>query len=66
MRELTERETEVLSLVGRGFTRKQVANALFVSKGTIDNHMESIFNKLSAFNARQALYNYKNGLKGMG
>jgi DNA-binding NarL/FixJ family response regulator len=44
--ELTEREREVLTLVARGFTNKQIADTLFVSEKTARNHVSHILEKL--------------------
>jgi two-component system response regulator DevR len=44
--ELTEREREVLSLVARGYTNKQIADTLFVSEKTARNHVSHILDKL--------------------
>ena len=44
--ELTEREREVLALVARGFTNKQIADTLFVSEKTARNHVSHILDKL--------------------
>jgi two-component system response regulator DevR len=44
--ELTEREREVLTLVARGFTNKQIADELFVSEKTARNHVSHILVKL--------------------
>ena len=43
--ELTEREIEVLRLISRGQTSKQVALVLGVSKRTIDHHIAHIYEK---------------------
>ena len=43
---LTEREREVLTLVARGFTNKQIADTLFVSEKTARNHVSHILDKL--------------------
>src|SRR5947209_14716273 len=40
--ELTEREREVLALIARGYTNKQIAEALFVSEKTARNHVSHI------------------------
>ncbi len=45
--ELTEREREVLALVARGYTNKQIAGELFVSEKTARNHVSHILEKLS-------------------
>ncbi len=44
--ELTEREREVLALVARGYTNKQIAEALYVSEKTARNHVSHILEKL--------------------
>ena len=44
--ELTEREREVLTLVARGYTNKQIADTLFVSEKTARNHVSHILDKL--------------------
>ena len=44
--ELTEREREVLALISRGFTNKQIAEKLFVSEKTARNHVSHILEKL--------------------
>jgi DNA-binding NarL/FixJ family response regulator len=44
--ELTEREREVLALVARGYTNKQIADTLSVSEKTARNHVSHILEKL--------------------
>jgi len=44
--ELTEREREVLALVARGYTNKQIADNLYVSEKTARNHVSHILEKL--------------------
>jgi two-component system response regulator DevR len=44
--ELTEREREVLALVARGYTNKQIAGELCVSEKTARNHVSHILEKL--------------------
>ncbi len=44
--ELTEREREVLALIARGYTNKQIAEALYVSEKTARNHVSHILEKL--------------------
>ncbi len=47
---LTGREREVLRLVARAMTNKQVAAALYISEQTVKNHIKSIMRKLRATN----------------
>ena len=42
---LTEREVEVLRLICRGGTKKQVANLLSISSSTVDHHVRHIYDK---------------------
>jgi two-component system response regulator DevR len=44
--ELTEREREVLALIARGYTNKQIAEALIVTEKTARNHVSHILEKL--------------------
>jgi DNA-binding NarL/FixJ family response regulator len=44
--ELTEREREVLALVARGYTNKQIADTLYVTEKTARNHVSHILEKL--------------------
>lgn len=43
---LTRREVEVLRLVGRGLTNRQVADQLVISIRTVEAHLRSIYAKL--------------------
>ena len=45
---LSEREQEVLQLVTRGYTNKEMAQALIVSAETIKTHVTNILGKLQA------------------
>ena len=43
---MTEREREVIALIARGYTNKQIADALVVSEKTARNHVSNILEKL--------------------
>ena len=43
---LTPRENEVLSLVARGFTYRQIADGLYITVKTVQNHVQNILTKL--------------------
>lgn len=44
--ELTERERDVLALIGRGATNTEIAAGLHISEGTVKSHIGHIFTKL--------------------
>jgi DNA-binding NarL/FixJ family response regulator len=52
--ELTDREREVLKLVGCGSTNREMAQALYISEHTIKVHLRTILNKLNLRNKQQA------------
>lgn len=52
--ELTDREREVLKLVGYGSTNREMAQALYISEHTIKVHLRTILNKLNLRNKQQA------------
>lgn len=54
---LTEREREVLQLVGRGYTYKQIGERLYISPRTAENHVRNILDKLH-LNRKQELIRY--------
>lgn len=60
---LTDREIEVLSLMGRGLSNQEVASALFVSEATVKTHVNHIFAKTHSRDRAQAIaYAHRNGL----
>jgi DNA-binding NarL/FixJ family response regulator len=52
---LTPRELEVIRLVARGLTNREVARALFISERTVKFHVSSLLTKLRAENRTQAV-----------
>ncbi|MFI5765437.1 response regulator [Streptomyces sp. NPDC051563] len=61
--ELTERETEVLRLVGQGLANEQIARGLVVSIATVKTHVNRIMSKLGLQSRAQAVVvAYESGL----
>lgn len=52
---LTEREMDVLQLVGKGFTNKAIGIQLGISDRTVQGHLAHIFNKLQAASRTEAV-----------
>lgn len=60
---LSEREIEIVRLIGKEYTNKEIADRLFVSVRTIDGHREKILEKTKARNtAGIVMYAVKNNL----
>ncbi len=51
---LSEREREVLRLLARGASNKEIGAALFLAEGTVKNHVTSILTKLEVSDRTQA------------
>ena len=62
---LTAREVEVLGLVARGSSNKQIAQHLVVTPKTVSNHVEHIYSKIGVSSrAAATLYATQQGLLG--
>jgi DNA-binding NarL/FixJ family response regulator len=60
---LTERETEVLRLVAKGLSYKQIADRLVLSHRTVQNHVQNTLGKLQLHNRVQLVrYAIEQGL----
>jgi DNA-binding NarL/FixJ family response regulator len=60
---LSERETEVLRLVAKGLSARQIADRLFLSHRTVENHVQSTLRKLQLHNRVElARYAIEHGL----
>jgi len=53
--ELSQRELEVLTLVAKGLTNKEIASRLFISDKTSRNHVASVMGKLNAKDRTEAV-----------
>jgi DNA-binding NarL/FixJ family response regulator len=53
--DLSTRELEVLRLIGKGRSNKEIASALGIVEGTVKAHVTNIFGKLGAADRTQAI-----------
>jgi len=51
---LTQRETDILSLLAEGRSNRDISRALFLSEKTVKAHLASVFRKLGVTNRTQA------------
>jgi DNA-binding NarL/FixJ family response regulator len=52
--ELTARELEILKMLSRGLTNKQIGHALSISDNTVKNHVNSVIEKLEVSDRTEA------------
>jgi DNA-binding CsgD family transcriptional regulator len=52
---ITPRELEILELIARGLSNREIAEQLFVSENTVKTHSSRLFDKLSARRRTQAV-----------
>jgi response regulator RpfG family c-di-GMP phosphodiesterase/DNA-binding CsgD family transcriptional regulator len=61
--DLTDREVEVLRLIARGRSNREVAGLLFISAKTVGRHVENVYAKIGVSSrAAAALYAMEHGL----
>jgi len=53
---LTQREKEIMQLVSQGYSSKEIAAQLFISRHTVESHRKHILQKLSAKNTPQLVH----------
>lgn len=60
---LTDREREVVTLIGEGLRNKQIAERLFISETTVRHHLTSVFDKLNVADRLElVIYAYRHNL----
>lgn len=58
---LSERETEVAHLISQGRSNREIAHALFITEGTVKNHITNILRKLSLRDRTQLAVSFHRG-----
>ena len=62
---LTEREREVVTLVGQGLRNRQIAERLYISETTVRHHLTAIFAKLAVHDRLElVIYAYRHNFAG--
>ncbi len=52
---LSERELEVLRLIAKGFSNREIAERLYIAVSTVKSHVNNIYSKLNVANRAQAV-----------
>jgi len=52
---ITKRELEILELIARGLSNREISEQLYVSENTVKTHSSRLFNKLNAKRRTQAV-----------
>ena len=52
---VTDRELEVLTLLARGKSNKEISSTLYISESTVKSHLRSIFSKLKVLSRTEAI-----------
>ncbi|MEZ4664449.1 MAG: response regulator transcription factor [Caldilineaceae bacterium] len=58
---LTRREQEVMQILVKGFSNKEIANLLTISERTVQTHLSNIFSKLDVSSRTEAVLEAVNG-----
>lgn len=62
--ELTNGEWEIIKLIGRGMSNKEISQSINLSEGTVRNYLSSILNKLNLRDRTQlAIWEVQSGSK---
>ena len=56
LEELSEREQEVLKMIAKGFSNKDIADNLQISSRTVQGHINKIFHKLNVGSRTEAIF----------
>ena len=53
---LSEREVEILTLVAKGMTNREIAEMLLIKRLTVECHISNIYKKLSVHSRTEAVF----------
>lgn len=56
---LTARETEIMALLAQGLLYKEIADRLYISEGTVKQHVNHLYRKLKARNRTEAILKFQ-------
>lgn len=59
--DLSKREKEIVKLIAKGLSNKEISKEIFLSEGTIKNHITSILSKMDLKHRTQIAITYLNG-----
>ncbi len=62
---LTKREKDVLNLISKGLSNKEISKILLVSNNTVKTHLLKIYKKLNVKNRTQAVIKTKTNVNGV-
>lgn len=61
---LSERERQIIKLVGEGYSNKEIAACLYIADSTVRHHLTKIFDKLGVSNRQNLLiHTHRHGIK---
>jgi DNA-binding NarL/FixJ family response regulator len=58
--QISQREREIVHLLLKGKSNKEIEDALFIAMGTVKNHVTSVYQKIGVKNRAQLLTLFKN------
>lgn len=61
--QFSDRESEIMELISKGMSNKEISRELFISEGTVKNYITSILNKTGMEHRTQIAIFYLNGGK---
>jgi DNA-binding NarL/FixJ family response regulator len=53
---LSKRQLEVVSRAARGSSNEEIANSLFISRRTVENHLHRVYSTLQLSDGRDELF----------